>query len=373
MKKYIYSFTAASLALLLIAPVVNIKDGTIDGKKIVDLSKKNVNDWVNPHGLYNLDFAIPFFSGSLYKAGISLYPEDTIVGKNGWLFLGDKYSNTLTEKRNLTSDIRPQVDQMAKARIAWDKYVKSYGGKGYFVSFAPDKHSVYPELSPNWLIENGGSKNTQYLLSSAKGDHTFINMGISFDELKKNGPIYYKTDSHWNKRGAWAGYKELSERISEQIPGIKWLNDSDIKLIKSEKNGGDLSRFLRLQDLLSDTEFTAKVPGAQTVKVYDWHGEFKKELPINNSTINRYIPQETRNDSAMNKLRVLWLTDSFGYGLEPFMNATFSNIFQVHYQKAMATPQIMTGVLNTYKPDLVIVTAVERQAMSIPFFTNIPK
>lgn len=373
MKKYIFSFVVASLALLMIAPVVNVKDGAIDGEKIIDFSKRNITDWVNIHGLYNLDSAIPALSGVLYRVGISLYPEETIVGKNGWLFLGDKYSNTLTEKRNLTKDIRPQIDQMAKARIAWDKYVKSYGGKGYFVSFAPDKHTVYPEFSPTWLIENGGSRNTQYLLSSATDDHTFINMGSSFSNLKKTGPVYYKTDTHWNKRGAWAGYKEISHRISQQVPDIKWLTDKDVDISASQRKGGDLSRFLRLQDSLTDVEYTATVPGAKTVKVYDWYGAFKKELPIDNSTIHRNVPQETRNVTALNTMRVLWLRDSFGDGMEPFMNTTFSNIFQQHYQAVMATPEIMTRVINTYKPDLVIVTAVERQAMTIPWFINFPK
>ncbi|MXF14170.1 hypothetical protein FQ010_25695, partial [Escherichia coli] len=113
-----------------------------------------------------------------------------------------------------------------------------------------------------------------------KGDHTFINMGASFDNLKNNGPLYYKTDTHWNKRGAWAGYKEISHRISQQVPNIKWLTDKDVDISASSRNGGDLSRFLRLQDSLIDVEYTAKVPGAKTVKVYDWYETFKKVLPI---------------------------------------------------------------------------------------------
>lgn len=241
------------------------------------------------------------------------------------------------------------------------------------MTFAPDKHSVYPEFAPKWLIINGDSRNTQYLLSSAKSDHTFINMGATFDERKKHDPIYYKTDTHWNKKGAWAGYKELSENISKQIPSIKWLNDNDITLTYSERKGGDLSRFLRLQDSLDDIEFNAKVPGAKTVKVYDWYGVFKKELPIDKSTIHRNVPQETRNETALNTMKVLWLRDSFGDGMEPFMNATFSNIFQQHYQAVMATPAVMTRIVKTYKPDLVIVTAVERQAMTLPWFINMPQ
>ncbi|ELW7977665.1 hypothetical protein AAB077_003907, partial [Escherichia coli] len=98
MKKYICSFAVSSLALLMIAPLVNVKDGAINGAKIIDFSKTDVTDWFNVDGLYNLDSAIPPLSGVLYKVGISLYPEETIVGKNGWLFLGDKYSNTLSEK-----------------------------------------------------------------------------------------------------------------------------------------------------------------------------------------------------------------------------------------------------------------------------------
>lgn len=370
MKKYIYGFIISSAAILAIAPVVNVKHELDSSKKVIDTSKKQVREWIDFTSFYKMDFAIPALSYTLYKMGISLYPDDTVVGKDGWLFLGDKYNKTLSENRNLKPLSEGDITEMINARHAWDAYVRSYGGIGYVLTMAPDKHSVYSEKAPSWVVSGGGSKNIRYLLDHSKNDRTFINLGENFSSLKSDDDIiYYKTDSHWNQNGAWHAYKNLAVALGKTLPGVKWLNNDDITFNKTSRPGGDLSNFLRLQYAISDIQYLYNVkPEHAATK----DGKDKNELAYLYKSSSLKANDFYYNKNALNDMKVLWLIDSFGGGMKQYMHATFSKIHEQHYLTLMTDKKKLQQVIDDYHPDLVIVTAVERQILMPTVFIGNP-
>lgn len=76
--------------------------------------------------------------------------------------------------------------------------------------------------------------------------------------------------------------------------------------------------------------------------------------------------------NALNDKKVLWLRDSFGVALYPYMNATFSTIMQQHYQDVLTNPEYMKKLITEFKPDLVIITVIERNSLS-EYFENAPE
>ncbi|MBT1727767.1 alginate O-acetyltransferase AlgX-related protein [Enterobacter quasimori] len=370
MKKYIYGFLISSVAILAIAPVVNVKNELDAGKKVIDTSKKQVHEWVDFTSFYKMDFAIPALSYTLYKMGISLYPNDTVVGKDGWLFLGDKYNKTLSENRNLKPLSESDIKKMISARHAWDAYVKSYGGIGYVLTMAPDKHSVYSEEAPGWVVESGGSKNIRYLLDHSRNDKTFINLGENFSSLKNDSDIiYYKTDSHWNQNGAWHAYKNLASVLGKVIPEVKWLSNDDITFNKTPRPGGDLSNFLRLQYTISDVQYLYNVKPEHAAPK---DGKDRNELAYLYKSSSLKANDLYYNKNALNDMKVLWLIDSFGGGMKQYMHATFSTINEQHYLTLMADKKKFKKVIDDFHPDIVIVTAVERQILIPSVFLGSP-
>ncbi|ENQ1389113.1 hypothetical protein ACEOEZ_003852 [Enterobacter hormaechei] len=370
MKKYIYGFLISSVAILAIAPVVNVKHELDAGKKVIDTSKKQVHEWVDFTSFYKMDFAIPALSYTLYKMGISLYPNDTVVGKDGWLFLGDKYNKTISENRNLKPLSESDINKMISARHAWDAYVKSYGGIGYVLTMAPDKHTVYSEEAPDWVVESGGSKNIRYLLDHSKNDRTFINLGENFSSLKNDSDIiYYKTDSHWNQNGAWHAYKNLASELGKAIPDVKWLSNDDITFNKTPRPGGDLSNFLRLQYTISDVQYLYNVKPEHAAPK---DGKDRNELAYLYKSSSLKANDLYYNKNALNDMKVLWLIDSFGGGMKQYMHATFSTINEQHYLTLMADKKKFKKVIDDFQPDIVIVTAVERQILIPSVFIEAP-
>lgn len=68
---------------------------------------------------------------------------------------------------------------------------------------------------------------------------------------------------------------------------------------------------------------------------------------------------------ARNKKRVLWLRDSFGLALAPFLAATFTETIEIHWSEALRSHgKQLVELVDSWDPDYVIVTVVERDALS---------
>lgn len=71
------------------------------------------------------------------------------------------------------------------------------------------------------------------------------------------------------------------------------------------------------------------------------------------------------SDDALNAAKILWLRDSFGLALAPFMAATFTEIVYLHWYDALAEGgRRFVELVKSWQPDYVFVTVVERQSRS---------
>lgn len=369
MKKYIQCFIGASLAVLLIVPVHNISADLTGPKNIL----KKPTEWFSNGGAYNIDFMLPYAGYALHKFGISISPEKTVIGKDGWLFLGDHYVNVMSEARGLTAFNKQKIDRITNARHEWDAYAKSHGSAGYFVTIAPNSHTIYREKMPDWASASNESKNITYLLKGEKEDNTLFDISKTIRQQKplNSHDLYYKTDTHWNAIGGWYGYQEMAKQIGALIPSIKWLQASDVRFTFSERKGGDLSSFLRINNSVKDTDVKANVNLNTPITVSDWGNKVLRHTNIDDRITEMNQPLVVRSKGALNDMKVLWLRDSYGMALYPYMNATFSTIMQQHYQWVINNPKILKGLIDRYKPDIIILTVVERNSLE-NYFMNAP-
>ena len=362
MKKYITSFLAASAIGLSVVPAINIYN---DYKGTKSLLPNGLSS-IHYDNLYSMDFALPDLGYLYYKQGASISPENTIVGKDGWLFLGDRHAYVMSESRGLKPFNKERMDRFAKARHKWDEFVKAQGGIGYFVSIAPNSHTIYREMMPEWASKAKSSPNVEYLLSKSRSDATLADLSISIKKYKNlsHEPLFYKTDTHWNESGAWYGYQDLQRKISQTAPSLKWLDPQDIHLSFKDKSGGDLSRFLRITSFVKDTEVSVRIKRDSKVFVTDFEGNIIRSGNLSDRQENMEKQLIVHSSNALNDKKVLWLRDSFGVALYPYMNATFSTIMQSHYQQVITNPELLEKMIKDFKPDLVIITMIERNAVS---------
>lgn len=369
MKKYINGFLIFSAIGLSVVPAINVYQDFNGPKNL----KLNGIEWLHHSNLFSIDFALPYLGYAYYKNGASISPENVVVGKDGWLFLGDRHASVMSESRGLKPFNKERMDRFAEARAKWNGLVKAQGGIGYFVSIAPNSHTIYREMLPEWASKSKVSPNVQYLLSKSTNDMTLADLSSSIKKYKSSShePLYYKTDTHWNEFGAWYGYQDLQSKISETAPSLKWLTPGDIHLSFSEKLGGDLSRFLRITPFIKDTEVSVTVKRESKIEVTDFEGKLIRSGDLSDRQENMEKKLIVHSSNALNDKKVLWLRDSFGVALYPYMNATFSTIMQQHYQEVLSDPKNLEKLIKDFKPDLVIITTIERNSVS-GYFGNLP-
>ena len=142
MKKQLLIFFSILLSGLLILPLFNgITHGFVIPDKMREVEKYyfNVDDFIQPlrHALAK-------------KYGVSLAPNQVTFGKDGFLFLGDKYNKPLSGARGLYPNMDIERQRTKEAMNAWQNRIKQYGVDGFHIIVAPNKHSIYADKLPNW-------------------------------------------------------------------------------------------------------------------------------------------------------------------------------------------------------------------------------
>ncbi|WP_312388074.1 alginate O-acetyltransferase AlgX-related protein [Pseudomonas sp.] len=353
MKKLVIVFFATALALLLIAPVVNTVIAISTPQTTFKYWRKN---------LYNLDFASQALAKQLYPLGISTDPEKVVVGNQGWLYLGDSYAKSITTKR---AGYNP-ADEAALQGIAdniasWNTWFSEHGVKAFRVVIGPDKDSVYPEHLPAWAAHATPSA-MDVLVSKSNPDLViYPKAALIAAKSRFLAALYYKTDTHWNVIGGTIAFNGLVASMAAAAPALSWpAQVTADDLIISDKAGGDLAAFLRIRNSLHDSEVGLRRYVETPLPVEQQEFFTGKAIDSQGSTDVLGLTTATLVSSpvALNDKRVLWLRDSYGTAMATLMAATFRETLQLHHNRA--SQQMLTELIDKFKPEYVIVTHVER-------------
>jgi len=362
MKRKTITFISALILGLMVLPALN----AIYNPEA--LSTKNVRDKIT--SFYNMDLVESLVGLIGYQLGLSIAPGQAYAGKEGWLFLGENYSSPITTKiTGVNESNKAVVNKIASNVKYWDSFFKEHGVKDFKIIIDPDKESVYPELAPNWLKQSEG-KILRGLLKSIPD--IYVDAFSQIIEAKESSkiPLYFKTDTHWNLYGGSVAFNALAQRLSLDVPDIKLddqYQESDF-FIKT-KEGGDLSRFLKISHLITDDEVDVKRRSISDLVVTSV--DYKTGKVISSGRLTPIEAPRTLTvygtAKALNNYKVLWLRGSFGTAMSPYMARTFGNILQIHYGKL--TPSEVKRLVVSYKPDFVFITGVERDSLGKFFYT----
>lgn len=315
--------------------------------------------------LFNVDYFIPLIQEQVFPLGLSLDSEQVVIGKEGWLYLGDQYKENITTRRNGVSIAEVERAKDLQLGLAqWDSYFKSKGVRVFQVMMGPDKKTIYPEYLPDWA-KPAVTTRTDALLS---GEHSDLISDIrpSLITAKKEyeNDLYYKTDTHWNSLGAWVAFSAFIKDVSVDKGLIEgdWLSNDQVSVSSvSPAEGGDLSNFLRLK-IIDERPIMTLGKEINVTRIDFNTGEIKGDRG-NPDVSPPTSPLLFKNPEALNSAKVLWLRDSFGGPITPYMSATFSETLQVHYNYVNSTS--LVDLVESFKPDYIFITSVERELIDL--------
>jgi hypothetical protein len=363
MKNKIAVFFISTFLILMISPVFNL------ATRLPGHTDEHVK-WWELSFLYNIDFAMPLVGGLYNLLGISIDPGEVLVGKDGWFFLGDDYVGSISVKRNgMTAEDASTIEKVTANQKKWENWFKQHGVKQYRVLIGPDKDSIYPEYLPEWAAHSPDAVSAQLLKNAPPGVYVdaFSPLLAAKD---KSQPLYFKTDTHWNDRGAWIAFMALANNLSKAEPALVWpdVADGDVVAV-TDREGGDLSRFQRIQSWTHDQEAVLRFREKFSIPVERYDYESGALLGTNNNLPNLAPrrPELFASPKALNNKKVIWLRDSYGISLSPFMAATFSKVIQVDHESINSDG--LTKLVERFKPDYVLYSVVERASRRGLFLT----
>ncbi|MBI5559573.1 MAG: hypothetical protein HY885_18275 [Deltaproteobacteria bacterium] len=367
MKKKVLVFVCSLLLALTIVPAINLKSGAAqknEGKK-----------WWSRSILYNLDFAAPFLSRFFYQFGISTAPEQVIIGQNDWLFLGDQYEKTITTaRRGATAKDVETAKKIGLATKSWEEWSRRKGVRLYKVMLAPDKGTIYPEFLPDWAQPADDAATDTLVAHVSQEIYVDTRYAVKTAKSQYPDPLYFKTDSHWNNLGVWAAFRTFAKEVARTEAGLRLLSEQQVRVAKVHKRrGGDLANFLRMRDTLLDTEVVIDILPENPIETEQYDFD-TGQLTVSGGNPPISTPQHpllVKSKHALNQKKVLWLRDSFGTAMAPFMAATFTETLQLHYRAT--DPARLTRLVDTYNPDYIFITVVERAAREVWFAALPPK
>ncbi|WP_150325433.1 alginate O-acetyltransferase AlgX-related protein [Enterobacter hormaechei] len=354
MKCRLRVFVVIVFISLLIVPAINLTLGrNAMPKSFPETFKK----------LYNLDIIESFIGYAGYAIGMSSDPGKVVVGHDGWLFLGDDISSPITTKiRGVDDKINSTINAIHNNMYEWNNFFKRCGVKEFRVIIGPDKDSVYSEKTPAW---NRQSDKKILKTLTAGQNLLFVNTYDAFKIAKSKFimPMYFHTDTHWNELGAVVAFSALVKTLDGSdlnFHAEPTENDFYLKLSRA----GDLAAFLRINKFIEDQVVLHKDKSIDNliIKKYD----FESGKLISKSKFSQIgapsSPVLFISNGALNNVKVLWLRDSFGTAMSPFMVQAFKETLQVHYGKVDAST--IKNLVKAFRPDYVFITGVERDALS---------
>jgi hypothetical protein len=278
--------------------------------------------------------------------------QDTITGRDGWLFYSGAGMIEIEKGINrFTPDQLKAWQQLLESRRDW--CVRH--GCAYIFVIASDKHSVYPEYLPDWLLPVSKPTKLDQFFAYMKTNSTVpvLDLRPALMAAKTNGILWLKTDTHWNSLGAVVGYQSLITALSAQWPGLKPLPlDAFGWKLAPPQSGGDLARMLGQEESMPEkaTMIMSLLPPLKPLSI----------TVDTNLLVRKWVkstePTFTTNPDAKGK--VIVFHDSFAGPWYPLLGYHFNTvifIWQNNWNMAL---------LEQQKPDVVIDEMVERAVVS---------
>ena len=268
-------------------PSVTTRSGELNLSFLSDVS-----DYIADRFAFRQELATAWAGVNAKLLGTSV-EEQVILGSDGWLYFSDTLPDYMGQGMSDT-----ELRYLANDLALMQEYIVSQG-KHFIFTIAPNKNSIYSEHMPEY-IENLHSESNAARVG-AYLDAAGVNYLDLLDILGNEENLYYKTDTHWNSRGAALAADGLLNMLDR---GGDYSTSS---FAVSEEHRGDLYEMLYPAGRATET---ATVYG----------GEFSYVCESDPNGGNA-ITIKTSCDGGSGGL-MCW-RDSFGIALYPFLAQSF--------------------------------------------------
>ncbi len=166
--------------------------------------------------LVNTDILESYRNYLVYKfLDRSMVQDKVIVGKDGFLFLGNQYNNVLHQTNGIIRASNKEIEQWSDRLKTLQEWYEKRGIK-FIVVIAPNKHSIYRDKLPDWMQYEGKNVTDAIVATAYTKKINLLDLREVFAKYKINSAklLYQKSDTHWNNIAAGIAYDKTIESIN---------------------------------------------------------------------------------------------------------------------------------------------------------------
>ncbi len=175
--------------------------------------------------------------------------ERALIGKDGWLYF-DNYNSLADAEGKIFYDQKVLANGVKALIQNWQTLKKN--NIDYVLVIAADKSTIYPEFLPDYIKSKPDNKRLDQFLSELKKqspNFPIIDLRAVILQAKAKEPqeIYYKTDTHWNRIGAYYGYLEVINFLAKNHSNLKARSKDQFLFQNGEIKSGDIADIMNLK------------------------------------------------------------------------------------------------------------------------------
>jgi alginate O-acetyltransferase complex protein AlgJ len=190
--------------------------------------------------------------------------QNVLVGRDGWLYYkGDDGRAFDRDFRRVTPPSAAETAVIAEGIARRVRFLKEMG-VDYLLAVVPDKQTIYPEHVPPQLQPVSDVSPLDALLAALSPEiraHV-LDLRPALRDARRQQQVYWRTDSHWNRLGAWVGGTEIVAALRNDPTG-----GARPALPETRAEGvmaGDLARMIGVRQGFEEPEIMlVPAPGAQ--------------------------------------------------------------------------------------------------------------
>ena len=270
--------------------------------------------------------------------------QSVLVGSEGWLYFNE---DQMVEHYRGTLLFTPDQLQDWKTLLEYYRDWLAQRDIKFLFVVAPDKQSIYPAYLPSWMSKvSPVTKLDQfYAYMKTRSTVDVLDLRQTLLEGRSMGPMYLKTDSHWNLLGAFLTYQRLVNELAvKHLPGAKPMSLEAFERTNMPAPPGDLTALAGIDSLESNAVFFKPKPPTSSLETI--------VRPYGTGSM-----VATRNPNAWGSAVVYG--DSFVNNWIPFLGYNFGQVYYFNNHFLMSN-FMDANLFEQDKPAVVIIEVIER-------------
>ena len=263
----------------------------------------------------------------------TVFPN-VLIGKEDWLYYTGE--NNIADYECTSPFTSSELQSIRLRILEWNDQLARRGIK-FYVVFAPNKETIYPQFLPDRVIPGAKSCRIDQVMWELQSTQlSVLDLRDSLKSEALDTQVYHRTDTHWNAAGALLASREILSMIKNDFPQMTTPSLGEYQE-DLQPFSGDLAAFLPYDERYVERTI-ALIPLAPYRAILEQGAD---RIVISS------IP-----DSPLPGALVF--RDSFSDALIPFLSEHFSRAVYAH------SFSVNLDLVDKEKPDIVILELAQR-------------